>query len=372
MPHKETVLVVDDEPVNYLVLQGILGNNGYQVITAQSGPEARALAREHQPDLILLDVMMPEESGFDTCVKLMQDEATRHIPVVFLTCLDEVSNKIAGLDLGAVDYITKPFHGDEVLARIRALLKHSKSRDSIIAAQADRLNQVHSAQQAMLVAPQDVPEAGFGVVFVPVLEAGGDFYDVLDLGDGRFGYFVADVSGHDLGAGFITSSLKALLRQNAGPDLSPGGTLKAMNHVLCSITGDEMYLTACYAVLDRGKGELELACAGHPAVASLAAAGDEAVLLAASGDIIGMFPEVELTELRMRMDPGNRLFLYTDGLIEGSAGEVGSIAASTADLLDACVRTRGLPVQAAAEQMVESVRSAYETSDDIVLLAVEV
>ena len=81
---------------------------------------------------------------------------------------------------------------------------------------------------------------------------------------------------------------------------------------------------------------------------------------------------MELTELRMRMDPGNRLFLYTDGLIEGSAGEVGSIAASTADLLDACVRTRGLPVQAAAEQMVESVRSAYETSDDIVLLAVEV
>ncbi|MDO9630317.1 MAG: SpoIIE family protein phosphatase [Humidesulfovibrio sp.] len=106
----------------------------------------------------------------------------------------------------------------------------------IIQEQASRLGQIQAAQRALLVRPEQLPGAHFAVHFVPVLEAGGDFYEVVDFGQGRSSYFVADVSGHDLGASFITSSLKALFHQHAAPDRPPAETLRAMNRILCAIT----------------------------------------------------------------------------------------------------------------------------------------
>ena len=106
---KQTVLVVDDDNMNVAVSKGLLAKKGLNTISAFSGPEARELAEEHCPDLILLDVMMPEESGFETCVKLKENQATADIPVIFVTCLDDDIDKINGFNLGDVEYITKPF-----------------------------------------------------------------------------------------------------------------------------------------------------------------------------------------------------------------------------------------------------------------------
>ena len=117
-----TLLVVDDVPENLGILFGLLTRSGYKILVAEEGAEALRIAHSHLPDLILLDVMMDEPDGFETCRQLKKAEDTRDIPVIFMTALSDASNKVTGFQLGAVDYITKPFHQEEVLARIETHL----------------------------------------------------------------------------------------------------------------------------------------------------------------------------------------------------------------------------------------------------------
>ena len=362
------VLIVDDEPANLLALKHILQKNGFTPYTAESGPEARSIAREKKPDIILLDVMMPEESGFDTIVALKEEAATADIPVIFITCLDDISNKLAGLNLGAVDYITKPFHSNEVLARIMNHLNMRRVDKAIIQEQAGRLNQVKKAQESILVNPDEIPEAQFESYFVPVLEAGGDFYDIFTLSGSKTGYFVADVSGHDLGASFITSSLKALLRQQAGLSQDPAEVLKGMNNVLGTIMREGQYFTAVFAVLDRDTMNLEVALAAHPPPIIMPAEGPLRVL-DAKGDILGVFDEIEVGTFSVEVNAGDRVLLYTDGLLERYALRRPSRKEAMQDIVDACENARSLPMTEALTTILDNSGLAIGAPlDDILLI----
>jgi two-component system, sensor histidine kinase and response regulator len=116
------VLVVDDNPTNLQLLIEYLDEMGFETLLARSGEGALEQARHARPDIILLDIMMPGMDGFEVCEQLKADPETRTIPVIFMTALTETEDKIRGFDLGAVDYITKPFHQKEVLARISTQL----------------------------------------------------------------------------------------------------------------------------------------------------------------------------------------------------------------------------------------------------------
>ncbi|MDQ2097992.1 MAG: adenylate/guanylate cyclase domain-containing protein [Tychonema bourrellyi B0820] len=113
-----SILVVDDKPDNVRLLSTILTEKGYQVRKALNGQRAIATVQEFPPHLILLDVMMPEMNGYEVCAKLKASPKTSAIPVIFLSALDDVSDKVKAFDVGAVDYITKPFQEKEVLARV--------------------------------------------------------------------------------------------------------------------------------------------------------------------------------------------------------------------------------------------------------------
>ena len=117
------VLIVDDNPTNLGVLSDVLARAGWEVSVAKSGQKALDRCQLIQPDLILLDVMMPGIDGFETCIRLKDDAHTQDIPVIFMTALSDVENKVRGLELGAVDYITKPFQQGEVLARAQTHLR---------------------------------------------------------------------------------------------------------------------------------------------------------------------------------------------------------------------------------------------------------
>lgn len=114
------ILVVDDNPINVKLLGRTLTNNNFQVISASSGKEAIASAEKDNPDLILLDVLMPGLDGYETCKVLKQTEVTQHIPVIFLSAKNETVDKAKGLALGASDYLTKPFDPVEIIARIHS------------------------------------------------------------------------------------------------------------------------------------------------------------------------------------------------------------------------------------------------------------
>jgi PleD family two-component response regulator len=117
-----SILVVDDEPANLRLLVNLLNEQGYTVRPARSGPAALTSAQAAPPDLILLDVMMPEMDGFTICKTLKADPQTREIPIIFITILDNVADKVKAFNTGGVDWITKPFQVEEVLARIHTHL----------------------------------------------------------------------------------------------------------------------------------------------------------------------------------------------------------------------------------------------------------
>ena len=118
-----TILVIDDNPTNLQVLYKALSDRGYDVLVEMDGKSGIELVKNSPPDLILLDVMMPGIDGFETCSRLQADPLIKEIPIIFMTALSDTVDKVKGLSLGAVDYISKPFQQEEVLARIKVHLK---------------------------------------------------------------------------------------------------------------------------------------------------------------------------------------------------------------------------------------------------------
>jgi two-component system sensor histidine kinase/response regulator len=127
----ETILIVDDTPANLGVLVETLGAAGYRLMVAEDGEEALAQTGQTQPDLILLDVMMPGIDGFETCRRLKARESTRDVPVLFMTALNETADKVKAFAAGGVDYITKPIEHEEALARVRTHLALRRLRQEL-------------------------------------------------------------------------------------------------------------------------------------------------------------------------------------------------------------------------------------------------
>lgn len=366
-----TILIVDDNPVSLRLLETVLRKEGYKVITADDGPQARKLACELQPDLIVLDVMMPGEDGFEVITHLKKSARTAPIPVIFLTGRDELDAKLSGFDLGAVDYITKPFQAAEVLARVRLHLKLSLATNSLIATQASKLRQLEEAQISMLTAPDELPRAHFSVYYAALLEAGGDFYDVFQISDDMFGYFVADVSGHDIGTSYITAAVKALLKQNCAPIYEPAESMRIINNVLVEILPDWTYLTACYVKLNRKAKRMSVVNAGHPPVVYLPKKGD-ARFIEVDGDILGTFTEVYYGQHHIKVTKGDRFFLYSDGLIERPAQKK-VWSECLPEMLEACSNIKNIPTQALAQELARlMIDKTCKPEDDIVVLGVEV
>jgi len=125
--HKGTILVIDDEPDLIELVQFNLQKDGYEVIVAKNGQAGLEIAQKHLPDMIVLDLMMPGIDGLEVCRQLRSDARTRLIPMIMLTAKSAEADRIVGLELGADDYITKPFSPRELLARVRALLRRATS-----------------------------------------------------------------------------------------------------------------------------------------------------------------------------------------------------------------------------------------------------
>jgi CheY-like chemotaxis protein len=216
MPAQKLILIVDDTPTNIGVISGAL-KDSYKTKIATNGPKALALAcAEEKPDLILLDVMMPEMDGYEVCMRLKADPSTREIPVIFLTGQTGAEDETRGFEVGAVDYVHKPFSPAVVKARVRShiLLRESGAQ---IAAQLLALNnELEMARQIQLsILPHTVPQIpGLEIVarFRPMTAVAGDFYDFVQIDDKHLGILIADVSGHGLPSALIASMLQAKLR----------------------------------------------------------------------------------------------------------------------------------------------------------------
>ncbi len=128
------ILIVDDVPKNIQVAASILQESGYQMAFAQNGPTAVSMAKNKRFDLILLDIMMPEMDGFEVCRQIRDRVSNREVPIIFLTAKEDADSIIKGFELGAVDYLTKPFNGAELVARVKTHLELYRSKKELMSA----------------------------------------------------------------------------------------------------------------------------------------------------------------------------------------------------------------------------------------------
>src|SRR6185436_15067173 len=212
-PKPSTILVVDDSPVNLHVLVRTMDGTGHRVLVATSGKAAIEIAERARPDLILLDVMMPDVDGFEVCRAIKENPATKDIVIIFLSALGEVADKVAGLEMGAADYITKPIQADEVIARVAThLIQQQLEREVRLSRDSLDRELSSAAEMQRMILPPKLPAIGsltFEAYYQTSRYVGGDYYDVVPLPDGQCGVMIADVSGHGATSAIIMAMIRA-------------------------------------------------------------------------------------------------------------------------------------------------------------------
>ena len=134
MENKAAILIVDDEPANLNLLADLLSSAGFTIVAATTGQDALRRAREAQPDLILLDIVMPGLDGYDVCHALKSDSSTQQLPVIFISARDKTADLVKAFQAGGIDYVTKPFQQEELLARVNTHLALRRSQQQSQAA----------------------------------------------------------------------------------------------------------------------------------------------------------------------------------------------------------------------------------------------
>jgi phosphoserine phosphatase RsbU/P len=375
---KKLVLVVDDAPANLHVAHSILKHD-FKILVATSGAKALDLAKtKPQPDLILLDVVMPEMNGYEVCGILKATPETRDIPVIFLTGKTEAEDETKGFEAGAVDYIHKPFSPAVVKARVHTHLVLREAHDQL-ARQLSCLNgELEMARQIQLsILPHEIPKIGgveIAARYIPMTSVAGDFYDFIMVDEKHMGILVADVSGHGLPSALIASMLKVALAAQSPHAFDPARVLAGLNQSLCGKFQCH-FVTAAYVFVDMEKNFMSYAGAGHPPLLlwRMSTGGVSEVL--ENGLPLGMFSEGTYSAVELRVEPGDKALLCTDGIVETRSPSDQEFGA---DLLRGFLESNhNLGAEIFADSLLDALSDwsehpkGYGKEDDITLLVID-
>ncbi len=373
-PPPATILVVDDSPVNLQVLVRTLHGTGHRILAARDGRSALDIFKRARPDLVLLDVMMPEIDGFEVCRSIKADPDGQDTIVIFLSALGDVSDKVSGLQLGAVDYITKPIQAEEVLARVATHLTRQHLERELRRSR-DRLNRelASAGRMQRLILPPALPSHAavrFAASYQTSRHAGGDYYDVLPLSSDRYGVMVADVSGHGAPAAIIMAMIRAALHSHRGLHADPAAILQTLNEHFEYLWDTEMFATAIYATVDAATRELRVACAGHHPPLLVSADGVRPMAVDGVPPLL-MMPLGAVPATSIQLRAGDRVLFYTDGVTErmDADGRMYDMPRLSAALSDAS----RLPPAALIDRVVadlERFAGGHEPEDDVTLVAI--
>jgi serine phosphatase RsbU (regulator of sigma subunit) len=323
--HPEDILIVDDTPANLRLLSQMLSAEGYRERAVTSGARALESARATPPSLLLLDIRMPEMSGYEVCERLKADERTRDLPVIFISALDDLQDKVHAFKAGGVDYITKPFHLEEVLVRVQThlALRRLQARLQEANRKFERELALAGQIQASFL-PHELPHApGWQLAarLAPARETSGDFFDAFPLPGDRIGFLVADVVDKGVGAALFMALCSTLLRTYAaGHPADPARAFAEVNRRILADTDAAQFVTVFYGVLEPATGLLTYCNAGQCPALHLSPNGAAAELIR-TGPPLGVFEEGTWDAGQITLVEGDTMILYTDGVTEAERTE---------------------------------------------------
>jgi sigma-B regulation protein RsbU (phosphoserine phosphatase) len=379
------LLVVDDNDDNRFTLTRRLKREGYEnVAVAGNGEQALELLAHRSIDLLLLDVMMPGLNGYQVLERMRADDRLRHIPVIMISALDEIDSVIRCIELGAEDYLSKPFNPTLLRARVGASLEKKRLRDELMKHARRMQQELETAREIQLGMVPDGfceptaerPLEIFAALW-PAREVGGDLYDFFWMTPERLCVVVADVSDKGAGAALFMARAKSVIRllatllaERNGPAVTAGELVQRANQELCRDNPHCLFVTLVLAVVDMATGEVEYCNAGHTAPYVVAPLGSVVALDSARGKPVGILDGVRYESAVVKLAPAESLFIFTDGITEAinEAGELLGEERLMASLRSgAHAGPRGL-----VSRVLEDVRTfagAAAPSDDIAALA---
>jgi sigma-B regulation protein RsbU (phosphoserine phosphatase) len=386
-PLAAALLVVDDNEDNRYTLGQRLKRIGYtNVAFATNGREALDALRSREFDLMLLDVMMPEMNGYEVLEQLRADERLRHLPVVMISAVDQIESVIRCIELGAEDYLQKPFNPTLLKARVGASLDKKRLRDEVVThlerVEAD-LRRAREIQLEMVPAefPAAPPPAHLDVhaALHPAREIGGDLYDYFYSDPETLCIAIADVAGKGTPAALFMARTKTLVRMVA--TLLPGAgssqrprpdeVVARVNSELCRDNASLMFVTLFFGMLDLPSRTLTYCNAGHNPPYLMGAGGSVVAFHEGRGQPLGIRADARCSSASRPLAPGDCLYLFTDGITEATDGE-GRLFEE--HRLEAHLKEMsGAPVREVVERSIARVREfAGNTpqSDDIAAMAI--
>jgi phosphoserine phosphatase RsbU/P len=386
-PHGEgpRILVVDDYDDNRYTLTRYLERLGYRnIATANDGEEAIARLKADAFDLVLLDVMMPKVDGYQVLSWLKDQPRLRDLPVIMISALNEMGSVVRCIELGAIDYLLKPFNRVLLKARLGATLEKKQLRDQLNAHLARLESELEAARKLQIgmvphVFPPPTAEWPIDLfaMMEPAHEVGGDLYDFFTMADGRLCFLLGDVSGKGMPAALFMARTKSLIRiatelmrsPDGGP-ATPADIIGRVNRELSENNDDMMFVTLFFAMLDMATGEISFCNAGHNPPYRIKG-GQLVQIDEPRGIILGVRPEAVHATGRLTLAPGETIFLFTDGVTEANnrAAELFSESRLEIVLRRASGRSSADVIEAVAVELRGFVGTA-QPSDDITMLAV--
>ncbi|MCA9279144.1 MAG: SpoIIE family protein phosphatase [Phycisphaeraceae bacterium] len=386
-PEKERILLVDDNPTNLQVLFQTLSSLGHDLLVARDGVSAIRVAQESQPSLILLDIMMPPGiDGFETCRQLKENPATRDIAVIFLSALDDTDDKVRGLTTGAVDYVSKPFKADEVIARVRTHLTIVQLQRKLDHQNAQLLHANNRMQQDLIAAEQiqrallPAETLAFGPVqiqwmYQPCDRLAGDALNIFQIDEHNVGVYVLDVVGHGVSASLLSVAVMHALSPTSSIGsmnlLDPVEVAATLNTRFPMLSGSNQFFTLFYGVINTQQRSITYTLAAHPPPMHVDAAG-QAQVWEGSGLPIGVVKEPMYNAWTKTLSPGTRLFIFSDGLPELRAPD-GTLFGD--DNLKALIQNcAGIHLTGTLDRISEHIIAWNHQgkSDDISVIAIEI
>ena len=369
------ILIVDDVKANIDVLVEALRGE-YQLSVALDGSTALRSVEQKAPDLVLLDIVMPGLDGYEVCRRLRAADATRELPIMFLSSLEDVRDKARGFEAGGNDYLTKPFEVLEVKARVRSLLKAKAYADAVREAMNRDLRIAREIQMGLLPADLAGKTKGTGLqvaaMIEPAREVGGDLYEVLRVSDRRIVVALGDVSGKGIPAALFMAVAMTVLRTLAREIAEPDEILRRLNDELADQNPRGMFVTLQCLVFDLERGCVSCASAGHHELAMLSPGQPPRLAFPSSGRPAGLMPSNPVQRQTMPLRPGETFVLFSDGVSE---------AMNTAEDFygeERLLAALGPSADSAAEEAVTRLLTDVRTftagakqSDDITIVAVK-
>ncbi|MBK7317148.1 SpoIIE family protein phosphatase [Candidatus Villigracilis affinis] len=333
MNSQSKILIVDDEPFNVDYLEQELEDLNYITATAVNGQDALEKIVSESPDLVLLDIMMPIMDGFSVLEKVKADPAIRNIPIIVISANNDLQSVVKGIQLGAEDYLPKPFEPTLLKARIQSSLekKHLRDMQDLYLKSLEReMNIARDIQKEFLPAQlPDVPGWEIASYFEAAKEVAGDFYDAFTLPDGTLTFLVADVCGKGIGAALFMTLFRSLIHAASISDqFSPGQEQKSLSpaerlqHVI-SLTNNyvaetheesNMFATVFIGILDPVSGKLSYINGGNEPPLIVGKDGKVHTTLTRTGPAIGAIAQAKFTVKETTLASDDLLVAFTDGI----------------------------------------------------------